>query len=594
MPYRVILLLVIVSLWSRDVHPETVDGILVDEVDLEEIFEDIPVIDFGRVSQRDIADLPSFSPEGAHQVIAYRDSLGDVDVNAVSVDAIPGLTALERLVLEQALGQHTPVEYPEIRGTLRSGVIHRPDREEPEESKYYIKCATTFSEKLTGFLIGERDPFEPRVMDNLSASLVARLDENGTRLVLGDYRPAFGQRLLFSRYTRNYVNGADAFFSEPSTVENTFFEESGFLRGGHFTFDGGAVSLGLWTSRRHLDANLDDAGEAVTIRTTGLHTGGERGNLTETLHAAQISLRGTDAWHLEVLGMTSAYAPALSRESDERSFNKPDGARFSYLSASGGIDTAMSRFFFEHVVAHDKEHASVVGLQMRNERVKSCLVARDYSAGYWALRAAGINSFGQVGNERGIYAGLGASLTRRISADASFDLARTVSRTPTVPMPRSRQRMAVELRAPVTRTLSGSVTYRSVREHDGNGARGTMKIAVDGQASRGIPFDWRFIAAGTWGGGEQGIYGECGLTGKLEWVGWKMSAGLFAIPSYDARYYRYEQDVPGRGLTRPVWGDGGSFISVVTLGALSARYRYLTSDETGSGSEVTVQSDIRF
>ena len=72
------------------------------------------------------------------------------------------------------------------------------------------------------------------------------------------------------------------------------------------------------------------------------------------------------------------------------------------------------------------------------------------------------------------------------------------------------------------------------------------------------------------------------------------SIGLFDIPSYKSRFYRYEYNVPGRGLTRAVWGRGGTTLIICNWGPLSCRYRFADSNLFDKSSEFTVQSDLVF
>ena len=71
-----------------------------------------------------------------------------------------------------------------------------------------------------------------------------------------------------------------------------------------------------------------------------------------------------------------------------------------------------------------------------------------------------------------------------------------------------------------------------------------------------------------------------------------LSAGIFNIPSFSSRFYHYERNVPGRGMTRAVWGRGGSALLLLKLGPFSGRYLYRKSDMMDRSQEITLQCDI--
>ena len=562
---------------------------LAEEVDFEDIFSDIPSLDLNSVSPDDLAGLPLFTPSGAASAAAYLDS-AFFRGEPPDADAIPGLTPIERSLLEQLLPPQSASRG--MRASFRSGMRHLPGRENPGDSRYYFRLSAETGNAFRMTLTGDRDPFEPRALDHISGSLSYSPDSR-TAVLLGDFRPGFGQHLLFSRYGRNYAGGGTAFFPDSRAVENTSREESGYLRGAYIGLTRGWLAFGGWTSLRKLDATLDADGNVLTIRTAGIHTGdAPRNNLSETLHAARIAVE-TSRWRLGIIGSTARYDPEFAEGTDERTFLNRSGPRFNAVSVSSDLAIGDGRLFFEHVAQSGREHATIAGVQTGRGRLRASIAARDYSAAYWASRAAGISAFGQTGNERGAYAGAEFD-AGRVLVTAWFDAARTISRTWTVPMPRSRTQTAFQARMRFGGSLEGAASVRSSREYGGDPGRATVKLQVEQSFPQTILSRVRYLVSGTEGGGDRGYYGECAFYSKETLFDASLSVAGFAIPSYDARYYRYEQDVPGQGLTRPVWGDGWSFIAVGGAGPLSVRYRFMDSDLSGVIREIAMQADLRF
>jgi hypothetical protein len=116
---------------------------------------------------------------------------------------------------------------------------------------------------------------------------------------------------------------------------------------------------------------------------------------------------------------------------------------------------------------------------------------------------------------------------------------------------------------------------------------------ISGKPPRG-GIGWRIVSAWTAGGGTEGGYGGIGARwgrGRFRFDG---SACLFNVPDYAARYYRYEENVPGRGFSTAVWGTGASGVIVGTMGVMSIRYRTACSDLMRQERELTLQGDWTF
>lgn len=570
------------------VTADPVDSVLSDDADLTDLFENISSIDPELATIADIDALPGFTPDRAALVIAYRDSVGHTRFAA---NDIPGLTGIEQAVLAEAV--RIPVrrltKVP-VTGMFRSGYRYHPADEEPGEARYYLRGQFDLGDTAALTLLSDRDHGEPRAFDAWSVSLEFKLMNDRVRVVLGDFRPSFGQRLVYARYARTIVSGGSAYAAQPGLVANTSYEETRFMRGAFFRAVTGALTTDAWVSRRALDATLDENGHAVTIRETGIYPAGSpRGNLAERLAGVSVMLSHMDRWQFGVLGSVVRYDPALARDEGEQNLHDPSGDEFAYVSVTGSYRINHTLMYAEHAREGQHEHASAAGIEFDADGFRGVVAARNATAGYWALRSAGITSFGSPDNEEGLYAGFDSRFAGSGSLSASYDIARTKTRTASAAFARARRRMTARIVIPATERLDLSLAVRATDDRDTGALRQTQKMAVEHACSPRCLVD--VVIARTAGEGDVGIYGGGTLEIRRGQVQGTVGIAGYDIPSYAARYYRYEPDVPGSGMMRPVWGTGGAVLLQARIGAWSARYRLVSARDRVPGHELTVQAD---
>jgi hypothetical protein len=350
----------------------------------------------------------------------------------------------------------------------------------------------------------------------------------------------------------------------------------------------------FWSSLRKLDARTGESGCPVSIGTTGIHSSGmERGNLSEHIMGALFTLK-SDRSSLSISGSSAAYSPALKRAPGERNFHDPDTGSFRHVSAAGMLEYEASTFFFESALMNEQEYAAIAGASFRRSGTAASMLFRRYSPGYWALRAAAPSLSGNPANEEGVYAAFEAKLPFRIHMEASVDLARTLERTYIADMPVSREKILATFERKMFPRVTGRLTYRATRDSDAHTARESLVWKVGKESGKGSSVRWSALTAWSREGGIGGPYGETAVGYGKRGSRVEVSIGAFHIPSYQARFYRYEANVPGRGYTAAVWGKGVSAVTLYSFGAISFRHRVIRSDLMGRVQEITVQGDCGF
>ena len=596
-----------------------IDDLLDEDIDLEDIATDLPpIFDIRTAPEKEMSRLPFFSSVEASRVAVYRDSLKQPDRIVDHIDDIPGLSSIQRFLLEQTLEGSPNYRHPDlckaqvrdpsmhnsgcldvlrtnpsgrISGRVRTGVRSR-NSENDSPGTYWCRIGLGDGGRFGMTALVEHDPGEPRALDFISMNSFLTLGSSGCMVLAGDFRPGYGEGLVFSRHAFRYRDGVRTLSEEKENPASGSFEETRNLRGIFLKARRGMFASELWTSVRSLDATLDQSGHAVSIDRSGYHPdSGGRGNLNERISGAHVSLDTGRGDMVSVTGAVSKYDPGLTRRPGERFFEDPESKVFHHISISGRHEDARKTFFFEHARMGGNEYATAGGLAVRSPVLALTTQFREYSPRWWAARSGGFSAFGEQSNERGLYSALETELPSAIHLTASVDIARTLGRTFTFTMPASRCRTAFSLRKRFGSTLFGGISARSARDSGADPGRWSVRMFWERGSIHGSPWKARASAAWSQSGEKGGPFAELGMSRFRKLAGLDCTFGLFRIPSYAERYYRFERDVPGRGATQPVWGNGVSASLVVRVKPLSVRYRWIHSDLMENRRELTVQGD---
>ena len=207
--------------------PDPSDSFLNEEINFEEIFTDLPQkYNLEDASILEISNLPYFDVESARNVVNFRDSLKTVTSFRENLENIPGLSPIQYAILNYLSYEGKSPVINGFSGSFRNGFMYRPEGEKLSDGKYYFKMNIESEQKVNFTAIGERDSFEPRALDLFSANLSIKFEKARTHIIIGDYRPDYGQNLIFSRYSRSYMNRTDILVSYPKIIANSLLEET--------------------------------------------------------------------------------------------------------------------------------------------------------------------------------------------------------------------------------------------------------------------------------------------------------------------------------------------------------------------------------
>lgn len=576
---------------------EPSDAMLAESIEYTEILTDLPVeFDIDTATKEAFSSLQYFTETEIDNIIRFRDSLDKGITLSSSIDDVPGLSTIQRTILAHLADTKQSAEKGSGILDVRSGFMHRANGSSLASDGYYARIMNRDSSRFGATLLIERDTGEPYALDLLSLSAVVTGGSNDSYIVIGDFRPEFGQGLVFSRYGRSYVYGTDVSRRKPGKVANTSFEESLFCRGIYAHAKYRSFLSSIWVSSRRLDATIDGKGDAVTIQNDGIHMSGDnsRDNLSERLIGGHFSFAPLAAGTLGVTGAYTDYSPGIGRLNREYTLHALTGDSFGHFSVDGRYGFEGGVIFFEHALTNNRKRAMIAGGELKRTGIKAAVLARRYDPGYRAPRSAAFSSFGKTENEKGVYTAIETRIPGGFRCEVTLDLASTLYRSYSDDMPISRRSLFLAIDRRLVKCFRLGLSLRSVDDGNGSETRRHQRLSLTRESSRGFPLAMRTALTRSSCEKESGYLGEAGFRLRKKRLTGDISVGQYDIPSYTSRVYHYERDAPGRGRTSALWGRGTVIILLLRCGPASIRYLYRDSTLMMRVDEFRLQIDSVF
>ncbi len=411
---------------QESLNPETAESYLAVLRDLEG-----QVIDVNKASQQDLQALPWISPEVARGIITNRRRFGPFR-NVNDLRRVPGVTSNVLAAARQYLSVSS-WRGPRARTRLR---ITRPSNQPTAWGNLRLYQRTEVATRhAEGVFLTERDPMESRLADFLSGYIRVSSIPGLQRLLVGDFRPGYGQGLLFSRHSRS-ATGLE--WARPANVRRVGYRsavEDGALRGVFAEGRSGRVTWTAMFSRNRWDAVIDSAGVAA-IRTADLHVTQtqqeRRGKLRENLAALRP--------HVDL--PVGRIAATLVRTT----FSPPRQSVRRQHSAGIDWDLRSSRLnFFGEIAASNRNTAWLAGARSGLDRLTLVMLGRWYSAGFSSLRGGPFSAY-SGGNEWGLFTGAAWRAGRRTRIQATLDRHGRIAPEGKLTLPARGERFSLDLR----------------------------------------------------------------------------------------------------------------------------------------------------
>lgn len=568
---------------QESLNPETAETFLAVLRDLEG-----QVINVNRANSRDLQALPWFSPELARQVITYRRRFGPFP-RISDLLRVPGVTS-EILAAVRPYLTVSSRRGPRVRTSLR---ITRPSNHPDAWSDLRLYQRTVIGvRRLEGVFLTERDPLEVRLADFLTGYVSVAAVPGLQRLLAGDFRPGYGQGLLFSRHTRSATGLEWARPASVRTVGNRSAIEDGALRGVFAEGRSGRVTWTGMVARNRWDAAIDSSGVAE-IRTADLHvtqTQRERkGRLREDL-AALRSLVELPVGRIGATFVRTTFAPALQHDRHRHSAGMDWDLRGRRMNVFGEI-----------AASPRNAAAWLTGARTGVDRLRLVILARRYPAGFSSLHGGPFSAY-SGSNEWGLFTGAVWRPCRRTRIQATLDRHGRVAPEGRHTLPARGARFAFDMRRRLnnvrvrltlgtrrqTVTTSGITGMRHQR-------RARLRLTVPRSYAR---LNLWLEGTGARSPVRKSGGRAAGMDVRLQrWASLRTDAwlALFDVTHFDSRIYTFEPDVWGGSRLQLLSGKGRTAgVRLICTGSrfrVSVRYAI---KNTGNGSSNTWASQIEF
>lgn len=308
--------------------------------------------------------------------------------------------------------------------------------------RYYSRLRFSYRTNFSVGVTAEKDPGEmffrgaqSQGFDFYSAHAFYKGGKYMQAVAIGDYQIQIGQGLnLWSGYAFNKTADATNVKRSAQPIRPyTSVDETRFLRGAAVDLGLGDFSLLLFGSYKGVDATLTASDtlaaedfEASSINLSGLHrTNSEidrKDALKEIIGGANFRFQRS-AFNAGISAVYQGYDRPFIR--DTMPYNMYDFRGKSTVGLSADYSWTYRNFnFFGEVanVTHSSAFANVHGVLIALDKfVSMSLVYRNYDRAYSTFYNAGFREGSRTQNEKGLYAGLKAQLTKSFFVSGYLD-----------------------------------------------------------------------------------------------------------------------------------------------------------------------------
>ena len=513
-----------------------------------------------------------------------------------------------------------------VSGKLQPGRGYTTGAYAGDRMKIYNRLRVTEGKWFSAGLLTEKDPGESRLSDHLTGSLAFGGPGDAVGVMLGDFRIASGQGLVFSN-GRSFGKGAEVIAPAMrrgwGVTSSPTADETNFFRGSAARATAGPVSLVAFVSRRSRSAVLGEDGSIASLDETGYHrTTAEIGNMdrvTQWSHgaAARFEPGNVPGSGLGLNYLGSVFS-TVRRDGVGDDASSPPARRVVDRTISVDFTITTPVVLYGEVAWHAGGVSGLAGaLFAPVPGVGVVLVGRAYPAGggFGRVSVFGDRTGGR--NENGMYAGVDLRPVPGLRMRGYLDVFSTPEPTREVVFPGRGVDRFLGMTAGEGSDLEIEARYRerSVEKREPPGGDGTGSVPRNLSVTENrwrLEAGWKGgprlhtrmrvelsrVSPGTSssadGGPDYGfmIMADMGVE-PVRRLALKFRVIFFSTDSYAARLYETEADLPGSLTSGVVHGRGTRWYLLSTWNAadalrISARYACLTLDDRrriGSGAE---------
>lgn len=307
--------------------------------------------------------------------------------------------------------------------------------------KYYMRYRNTYKDRISWGLTAEKDAGEEfftgtnrQGFDYYSGHLFFKDLWKIKRLAIGDFQFGVGQGLtMWSGFgmgksadvtsARRYAGGL-----RPYTSVN----ENQFLRGVGVNLEMGKIDLTVFGSYKNLDANINEVDSTdifdnsfSSFQTSGYHrTNNEMDDkwaLGEFITGGEVAYRG-ETFRIGLASVYTKYESPLSGTQKPYNQYKFSGQELLTSGLNYRWYFRKLSFFGETSMSDNLKLGTVNGIAWHADpKLDLILLYRNYDKGFQSLYSTAFGESSDNSGEQGLYFGVKARLSKRISASVYYD-----------------------------------------------------------------------------------------------------------------------------------------------------------------------------
>jgi hypothetical protein len=588
------------QVWQETMNME--DNDLDDEeketemADYHELLQELAAhpIDLNTATREELEQLPFLSPQQVMDIIEYRDRYG-------GLKSVGEFRMINSIDYRQALllpyftymgSQQEKQHFPHLSNIIKGGrheisfytrvplYNRKGDHNGYLGYKYphWTRYQFNYGNYVKIGLTGAQDAGEPFTWNHQQMgydiwSYYVQVKELGIlkNLVAGKYKVSAGMGLVMNTgFSLGKLAMLQNLGRQQSTLRaHTSGSTADYLEGIAATVALGHTTMTAFVSHRSIDATLNNDGSIATILQTGYHRTPNEQTKRNNSRLTSTGVRITYRHNQLRLGTTAVY-DHLNRELHP---NASALFRRYYAQGSNFANFGMDYSYLHHRLSFSGETAidahgtiaTINSLSYQSENAWSIMaLQRFYSYRYTSLHAHAFSEGGAVRNESGIYIGATWQPLARLHLQGYADFAHFPWARYRVSQPSNAQDYLCEATYLLSRQWTLKGRYRmhirqldneqktALRQHNEHHARlaatygnkeWTTTIQGDGvkAANNTIEYGWMVSQNTAW---------------KKSW--WQLSAqtAYFDAPSYEARIYVYERQMPHVFASPAYYGRG--------------------------------------
>ncbi|MCD6336318.1 MAG: helix-hairpin-helix domain-containing protein [Candidatus Latescibacteria bacterium] len=584
-------------------------------------------MDVNRAPAEALSKLPNLSADQADRIVAWRTRHGPFR-NVRELGKVEGMDeeTVERLKRYLMCAQPSSQEKTSALRPITLQCRLRlwcPDGKEGHRLftgwKIYSRTSLSAGERFRLGWVTDKDPEEAHAYDFVAGYAELRDQWGFDQIVVGDFRPGFGQGLLFSRSARSMDGLGLARKRSTHEVGYRASTETGALRGLFLRRTMGTLEAVLFGARTRSDALLNEAGEVTGFSLDGRHvTETEKARadaLTEELVGARLQWHRADETHpgeRAKIGLTLAHSrfrPALVRRDQERNHFDFIGSQIEHLSVDWDLFLFGLNVFGEAVCSPQAGKGLVAGWIWKDGRFILESLIRAYGRKFRSFHGSGFAVSGREnGNEIGTFHSVQWRIRRGSRLALYFDQYRRPWRSYLSILPTGGVRFGAELRHHLAGSFETLIRLRSstrqtIPSSDGaytltEGHR--RELRWEGRWRSGSRFRLKSRVEHVWADKERGslLFTDVRFSPRKGFV---LDGRLtfFDVSAYQARIYEFETGLFGMFSIRNWSGRGRRWVLLMKVpvgkGAFSMKYsrtRRLNAETEEIESAFGMQMDV--